>query len=88
MEKDPYLKPMIPIIKQQRPTLKEFKEDFDMYLSKDCDTDFDDAIITGVRMVDDPTKITDGAIVFDCYLPAINCEGTFTVTVRRAHDAQ
>lgn len=77
-KKTPYTKPFLNV-KQQRLTLEQFKEDFDAYLEEDLD--FKDAIILGARVIDDPKSIKDGAVVFDCYLPSIDCEGTFTVPV-------
>lgn len=76
-----YVAPFV-YIKRQRLTLEQFKEDFDAYLEED--PEFKDAIITGARMIDDPTTMKDGAIVFDCYLQSSNCEGTFTVPVLRS----
>ena len=78
MSKMPYVAPFVHI-KRQRLTLSQFKEDFEAFLEED--PEFKDAIIVGARMVDDPTTIKDGAIVFDCYLQSSNCEGTFTVPV-------
>ena len=77
-KKIPYTKPFFRV-KQQRLTLEQFKEDFDSYLEEDLD--FKGAIILDARVIDDPNSIKDGAVVFDCYLPAINCEGTFIVSV-------
>lgn len=85
MKKEPYTKPFI-TVKQQRLTLEQFKRDFDMFLEED--PDFKDAVIMGARLVDDPTSLKDGAIVFDCYLQKFDCKGTFVVPVTEAHDIQ
>lgn len=81
MKKVPYTAPFVHV-KRQRLTLAQFKEDFDAYLAED--PEFEDAIIVGARMIDDPTTMKDGAIVFDCYLQSSNCEGTFTIPVLRS----
>ena len=84
-KKEPYTKPFI-TVKQQRLTLAQFKRDFDMFLEED--PDFKDAVIMGARLIDDPTSMNDGSVVFDCYLQKFDCKGTFTVPVTEAHDIQ
>ena len=81
LKKPPYAIPFVRI-NQQRLTLAQFKEDFDAYLEQD--PEFKEAIITGARVIDDPTSLKDGAVVFDCYLQSSDCEGTFTVPVLRS----
>lgn len=77
-KKTPYTKSFFRV-KQQRLTLEQFKEDFDACLEEDLN--FKGAIILDARVIDDPKSMNDGAVIFDCYLPAMNCEGTFTVPV-------
>ena len=84
-KKAPYTLPFV-AVKQQRLTLAQFKRDFDTFLEDD--PDFKDAIITGARLIDDPTSMNDGSVVFDCYLQKFDCNGTFTVPVTEAHDIQ
>ena len=84
-KKEPYTIPFV-AVKQQRQTLAQFKRDFDMFLEED--PDYKDAIITGARIVDDPTSMNDGSVVFDLYLQRYDCKGTFTVPVTEARDIQ
>ena len=84
-KKVPYTFPLVKLEKQ-RMTLEQFKRDFDTFLAED--PDFKDAIITGARLIDNPKDISDGAIVFDCYLQKFDCKGTFTVPVTDPYDIQ
>lgn len=74
------------VIRQQRLTLKQFKEAFDVYL--EAEPELEDAVIVDARMIDDVRTLNDGAIVFDCWVQEGDKIGTFMVPVIRAVNVQ